>query len=229
MKGAIMQPYFFPYIGYYQLAYEVEKFVFLDDVNFIKKGYINRNAILLKGRRHQFSIPVVQVSQNRYISEHNYTGDFSSFLALVEQSYKKAPFYTEVFPIIQSVALGDDQNVARKNSKSLVDVFSYLGISRDFAFSSNISVGREYKAQEKILKICQSLSINQYRNAIGGKAIYSPEKFHAQGIEIKFIETHAHTYSQGVADFTPYLSMIDVLMHCDKETVRHLLSDYSLG
>lgn len=223
-----MQPYFFPYIGYYQLAYEVEKFVFLDDVNFIKKGYINRNAILLQGQRHEFSVPVAKVSQNRHINEHNYTGEFDSFLALVEQSYKKAPFFAEVFPIVQSVVLDANQNVAKKNARSLIEVFSYLGIHRDFSFSSDITLDEKYKAQERIIALCQKLHIDQYRNAIGGQQLYDIPTFNSAGIELKFIKSNIQSYPQGITPFVPHLSIIDVLMHCSKDVVMHHLTEYSL-
>lgn len=228
MIGAIMQPYFFPYIGYYQLAYEAEKFVFLDDVNFIKKGYINRNAILLQGRRHDFSVPVTKISQNRHINDHNYTGNFSQFLSLIEQVYKKSPFFADVFPIVQSVALNPDQNVARKNANSIACVFSYLGIERDFIFSSDMDLNVEYKSQDRILALCQKVGINCYRNAIGGQALYDKKIFAEKSIDLKFIETKIQSYQQVSANFVPYLSIIDVLMHCDKRAVSHLLTEYSL-
>lgn len=228
MIGAIMQPYFFPYIGYYQLVYEVEKFVFLDDVNFIKKGYINRNAILLQGQRYEFSVPVSKVSQNRHINDHNYTGEFEQFLSLIERGYKKAPFFSDVFPIIQSVALAPNQNVAKKNADSITSIFSYLNIYKDFSFASDNNLDGEYKGQERILALCQKLGINRYRNAIGGRELYDLESFNKNGIELKFIETQLKAYKQGAADFVPYLSMIDILMHCNKEEVIDLLNKYSL-
>lgn len=229
MKGAIMQPYFFPYIGYYQLAYEVEKFVFLDDVNFIKKGYINRNAILLQGQRHEFSVPVSKISQNRPINDHYYTGDFEQFLSLTEQAYKKAPFFADIFPLIQSVALDAEQNVARKNAKSITSVFSYLGTERVFGFSSQYQLSSEQKGQERILTLCQKIGIDRYRNAIGGQALYDKHHFAEKSIDLKFIETKARPYQQASAGFTPHLSMIDILMHCDKQTTYHLLTEYSLA
>lgn len=228
MIGAIMQPYFFPYIGYYQLAYEAEKFAFLDDVNFIKKGYINRNAILLQGQRHEFSVPVAKISQNRHINDHYYTGDFAQFLSLIEQAYKKAPFFADIFPIVQSVVLDSDQNVARKNANSIASVFSYLEIERDFIFSSDVSLDAEYKGQDRILALCQKLGVTRYRNAIGGQALYDAQSFAEKSIDLKFIETKIQHYQQTSADFVPYLSMIDVLMHCEKQIISDHLTNYAL-
>lgn len=228
MRGAIMQPYFFPYIGYYQLAYEVEKFVFLDDVNYIKKGYINRNAILLHGKRHEFSVPVSKISQNRAIRLHDYTGNYSDFVRLIEQAYKKAPLFDMVMPLVKGVVLDAETNVARKNAKSLVDVFAYLGLERKFLFSSDVELDSDPKGQERILALCKNLRISQYRNAIGGQALYNAQSFNAMGIDLKFIQAGIQPYPQGRHDFVSHLSMIDVLMHCDKASVLRQLSNYSL-
>lgn len=228
MKGAIMQPYFFPYIGYYQLAYEVEKFVFLDDVNYIKKGYINRNSILLNGARHEFSVPVSKISQNRTINCHEYTGDFSGFLKLIGQNYKKAPYFDAVMPVIEEVALDLDNNVARKNAKSVKMVFEYLDVSRDFCFSSDMRLQEIHKGQDRILALCNEIGIRKYRNAIGGQNLYAQEEFSSAGIELKFIQSNIRPYSQGKHEFVSHLSIIDVLMHCDKENIVSMLSEYSL-
>lgn len=228
MRGAIMQPYFFPYIGYYQLAHEVERFVFLDDVNYIKKGFINRNAILLQNERHEFSVPAEKISQNRAINKHNYTGEFSKFLSLIWQAYKKAPFFEQVMPLIESVVREGDNNVARKNAKSLTTVFSYLGIEREYIFSSDIALEAENKGQDRILALCKKLNINQYRNAIGGQSLYDSAAFQPVGIELKFIRSNINSYPQGIDEFVSHLSIIDVLMHCSKQDVIRQLSDYSL-
>lgn len=228
MNGAIMQPYLFPYVGYYQLAYEAEKFLFLDDVNYIKKGHINRNAILLHGKRHEFSIPVSKVSQNRTIHHHYYLGDYSVFLKLIEQSYKKSPHFNVIVPLIKRVILDSENNVARKNAKSITSVFEYLGISRNFLFSSDIHLEEDCKGQDRILALCKKLGIKSYCNAIGGQSLYSQEEFGAAGVELKFIKSNIQPYLQGEHEFVPRLSIIDVLMHCDRKVVAQYLADYSL-
>lgn len=228
MKGAIMQPYFFPYIGYYQLVYEVKKFIFLDNVNYIKKGYINRNSILLNGVRHDFVIPVRNISQNRTIDQHEYVGDFNDFLSSVKQGYKKAPNFEAAISLIERVVSDHDNNVARKNARTVTEVFDYLGILRSFSFSSMEDVDGALKGSDRILAISNKNGIDQYRNSIGGKNLYNHEEFAAAGIELKFIQSKILPYPQGVHEFTPGLSMIDLLMHCDKEHIVSMLSEYTL-
>lgn len=228
MRGAIMQPYFFPYIGYYQLAYGVEKFIFLDDVNYIKKGYVNRNSILFNKEKFYFSIPVEKISQNRKINEHNYTGDFLKFLNLIENAYKKSPNFHTIMPLIEDIALDQNLNVAEKNSKSLIDVFSYLDIDRDFLFSSKIDPLPKEKGEERILTLCKKSNINKYINAFGGQSLYDIQNFKNSKIELKFIKSNIPAYSQGCDNFIENLSIIDILMNCDKKETRELLEQYSL-
>jgi len=223
-----MQPYFFPYLGYYQLAYAVEKFIFLDDVNYIKGGYINRNSVLLESRIHKFSIPVSQMSQNRQIMQHNYVGDFSKFIELIYHAYRRAPYFQAVMPMIESIALDEDQSVSRKNAKTITSVFDYLEIKRNFIFSSSLAGLKRSKGQDRILDICASQHITEYRNAINGQDIYDKSDFENAGINLSFIQTHFTPYPQGGAEFTSHLSMIDILMRCNRHTVIGMLNNYSL-
>lgn len=228
MRGAIMQPYFFPYIGYYQLAYAAEKFIFLDDVNYIKKGYINRNSILLNGNKFDFSVPVEKVSQNRKINEHNYINNFSDFLLLIENAYKKMPQFNQVMPLIEEIVLDENLNVAQKNSRSLSAVFRYLDLHREFIFSSDIDQAHKDKGQTRILTLCKKTNIDQYRNAIGGQSLYEAKAFENENIELKFTKSNTSKYDQGSQEFIGNLSIIDVLMHCEKSTVIKLFEDYTL-
>ncbi len=228
MKGAVMQPYFFPYIGYYQLAYEVEKFVFFDDVNYIKKGYINRNSILMNGALHQFTIPVVGVSQNKKINEHFYVGDFSQFLEKIRIAYRWAPCFNDIFPMIQEAALGGNLNVAEKNAASIKLVFDYLGLDRSFYFSSGVQNDPPLKGQARIIDLCKKINVNEYVNAIGGRELYSQEDFGNEKMDLKFIKSDLQSYPQSSDNFVPNLSMIDVLMWNDASCVLNLLNKYSV-
>jgi len=228
MRGAIMQPYFFPYIGYYQLAYEVEKFIFLDDVNFIKKGFINSNSILLQGKRHDFSIPVLKVSQNRHISDHFYAGEFGSFLKTLESGYKKAPFFLDVWPMVEAVITDADNNVAAKNALSVTSVFSYLGLERNFEFSSRTRFAEPFKGQDRIIALCDELKIDRYRNSIGGRQLYSHDAFANKGIELKFIQSRCEEYPQPSTGFVKNLSIIDALMNISKSDLKAMLCQYEL-
>jgi len=220
---AVMQPYFFPYLGTYQLAAAVDEFVFFDDVAFIKKGYIHRNALLLDGSAHPFSNPVRNVSQNRSIREHEYAGDWRPFLALVAAAYRKAPHVDAAMALIESIALDPDENVARKNALTMRRVLDHVGIGRRWSFSSE-TPAPELRGQDRIIDLCRLRGARTYVNAAGGRALYTPAAFAEAGLSLRFLRTLPHAYRQRSADFVANLSMIDLLMHCTPAEIAALLS-----
>ena len=228
MKVAVMQPYFFPYIGYYQLVASVDEFVFFDDVTYIKKGHINRNSILLNRNQFDFTIPISKVSQNKKILDHYYSGEFESFFRKITYSYKKAPWFLKVIPIIERVIFDSNNCVAEKNAKSIQMVCEYIGLNRAYSFSSALRIDEKFKAQDRVIEICKRKKSSEYHNASGGINLYRSEDFKKDGIELKFVKTKSMVYSQGDRDFVPNLSIIDVLMWNDLATVRSLLQEYVL-
>lgn len=221
---AVMQPYFFPYLGYYQLARAADRFVFLDDVGFIKQGYINRNSILLNGQAHRFSLPVQGISSFRHINEHRYTGDWAPLLALLAQAYRKAPHYQSGMALVEAVVRHADENVARKNARSITQVFEYLGLPLHHAFAADTpNPGEPLRGQERVLALCAQHQAGTYLNAPGGRELYGHAAFEARGITLRFLRTLPHGYPQMAPDWTPNLSMIDLLMHCAPAQIVALL------
>jgi len=225
---AVMQPYFFPYIGYYQMAFSVDEFVFFDDVNFFKKGYINRNRILLHGRSHQFTIPISQASQNRKICELQYAAQWGQFLRLIKVAYCHAPFFQDAYSLIESTVINEEENVAIKNASSIMNVFHYLGITRRWSRAQALDLGKALKGESRVLEICARKNATTYRNSFGGKSLYSHDSFRSRGIELTFIHPSELSYEQRTGSFTPNLSIIDVLMFCSVEQTKHLLGQYIL-
>lgn len=223
MKLAVMQPYIFPYIGYFQLAATVDKFIFLDDVNYIKKGYINRNEILNYNQRCRFSLPVENVSQNRLINQHYLVGDFQHFLKMLRNNYINAPFFPEVYQFIKALCDAGEQNVARFASDSVQAVFAYLGLKLVSCVSSAYDTAG-LKAQDKILTLCNQAGATDYVNPIGGVALYHGAAFAAQNIKLWFLQPTIKPYKQFTDEFLPALSIIDVLMFNNKADVRNMLN-----
>jgi len=123
---AVMQPYLFPYIGYYQLAYHSDFFIFYDDVNYIKNGYINRNTILTKNGRQLLTIPVNKASSFTKINELEFSSNVGKALASVTQAYSKAPYFSAVYPIIEQILTAENRSVSQMASRSVIEVFKYL-------------------------------------------------------------------------------------------------------
>lgn len=232
-KTAIMQPYFMPYIGYFQLIYAVDTFIVLDDVNFIMKGWINRNDILLNGGKHLFTIPLEKPSQNKLILETklNFSDkEKNTFLKTLQTAYKKAPFYKQVYPLLEEIILSEETDLTTFLIHSLKTVLSYLSIKKEILKSSETEKDNTLKAQNRILELCKITHTQTYINPIGGVELYNQADFEQLGINLRFIETQFDkiTYKQFKNDFVSGLSMIDILMFNSVPDIHYFLKQYKL-
>jgi hypothetical protein len=223
-----MQPYLFPYIGYFQLINAVDTFVIYDDVNYIKQGWINRNYILLNGKKHLVTLALSGASSFKLINEIRVGTSRSKFIRTVEQAYRKASFFDDVFSVIQTALDYEDNNLARFVSHALLSVSAYLKIDTKFMMSSDIKKDDALKGQDKILQICKTLGADVYINAIGGRELYSSDEFDKHSIKLYFMKTNDITYRQFDNEFVSNLSIIDTLMFNSRETVTELLNEYEL-
>jgi hypothetical protein len=231
MKIAIMQPYIYPYIGYFQLIKSVDKFVILDDVNYINKGWINRNNILVNGKSNLFTIPLKEASQNKKISEILISDDANwetKFLKTVLLSYKKAPFFEIVYPILEEITNSSKTNISKFNLHAIERICQYLEINTRIVPSSSIYKNDYLKAQDKIIDICIQENASIYINPIGGVELYNKQDFIDKKLELFFIKSKNILYKQFSNEFVPWLSIIDVLMFNSKEEVAGLLNQYEL-
>lgn len=229
MKLAVMQPYLFPYIGYFQLIYAADLFLIYDDVAYIKQGYINRNSILSANGATRFTIPVPGASSNKLISELAFSEDVGKILRTIEQSYSKAPHFEEVFPMIRRALELDDRSIASVCQKSFEDIFSYLGLEKQFKKTSELEYDRSASARDRLIAFCQQFGADSYINAPGGRKLYAKQDFAEKGIDLKFVDSLPVEYPQGNAEFIPNLSIIDVLMHCSPSKTLEMLAQYELN
>ncbi len=230
-KTAIMQPYFFPYIGYWQLISAVDEFLIYDDVNFIKNGWINRNNILLNSSKHLITVPLNRVSPFLPIKQIRTVGNKKNsekLMRTIEQAYKKAPHYNEVVPIIQETIFYPSDKIADAIYYSIQKVSEYLGINTKFTLSSTLEKNNNLKGQDKVIHICKLLNTTDYINAIGGLELYDKESFAKEGISLHFLKTGEITYKQFGNEFVPWLSIIDILMFNDIQTVKSYLKVFTL-
>jgi len=225
---AIMQPYFFPYIGYLQLINSVDEFVIYDDVNFIKQGYINRNSILGNNKPQTFTLQLKGASSNSLINEIELGNNGNKILKTIKQNYSKAPFFKGVMPLIEDILSNRENNLAIYVGSSLKKISKHLRISTAFHYSSELDKNSDLKAQDKVINICKNLNASHYINAIGGQAIYSKNAFEKSKIKLNFIKTDLQPYQQFEQTFIPYLSIIDVMMFNDINTINQHLQSYEL-
>lgn len=231
MKLAIMQPYFFPYIGYFQLINVVDKFIIYDDVNYIKGGWINRNNMLLQGKPHLFQVHLQKASPYKLINETFLLEDKKSeqvILSKIIQNYKNAPYFSAAFSILERVLLGESKTISELNEKGIREVCSYLNIKTEIILSSSEFKYNQLKGEQRIIDMCLNQKATSYINAIGGVELYDKINFSNHGIQLNFIKTNAIEYKQFNNDFVPWLSIIDVMMFNSPDEIGLMLNNYVL-
>lgn len=223
------QPYFLPYIGYFQLINTVDVFILADDVQYEKGGWINRNKIIQNGKSHYITLPLIKHSHNRTIQQHQISNDLSLILRSVEAAYKKAPFFKIIIPILEEIITFPDKRLNYFLFNSLTTVINYLGITTPLILNSSRNDETELRGQERVIHLCQSMSADIYINAIGGQELYSRERFAEEGIELRFIKPQLPPYKQlRTQEFVPALSILDIMMNVSKDEIRDMLKCYTL-
>lgn len=234
MKVGIMQPYLFPYIGYWQLIGAVDKFVLLDDVNYIMRGYINRNSILVNGRPYRFTIPVKKASQERLIMDTQLSftlEEKKKFLSTIRRAYKKAYHYGAVMPLIEEIIGNPEQDLTKFIRFSIEKIMGYLQIETELSVSSQMIKNNGLAGADRIIEICRRLGADEYVNPCGGRKLYSRESFIKNDMELYFLDTYSEKiiYDQGKEGFEPNMSIIDILFWNSVERIKGFLQEYKLS
>jgi WbqC-like protein len=233
VKLAIMQPYLFPYVGYYQLMDAVDRFVVADDLQFIKQGWINRNRLLVNGAAAFFTVPLKRHPADALIRDVEIDTSAGArwrrpLLATVANFYRRATSFDTVYPMVERVLDGPFTGIADMARASLREVAGYLGIGASIVESSSAYGNAHLKGQERVIDTCRTEGASDYVNAIGGRELYSREAFLAHGIRLHFVCPDAIEYRQFHAPFVPSLSIIDLLMFNTPADARGLLKRYRL-
>ena len=230
MKLGIMQPYFMPYIGYFQLMKAVDKYVIYNDVNYINRGWVARNNILISGKKQLFTISLQGASQNKHFTEIQVLDNFRKLVKTLDMNYSKAPFFQSTMGVMEKIFSYPERRLDFFIKNSFEQILFYLGIKTELILSSNLNKDDSLKGQNKILEICKILKADTYYNAIGGKELYDKEVFEDNGISLHFLKTDENLrYTQFPnMEFVPNLSIIDVLMFNSVEEVNKMLDDYTL-
>jgi len=233
LKIAIMQPYFLPYIGYWQLIQSVDKFVIYDDVEFSKGGWINRNRFLKNGKDEYFTIPLRKDSDflkigDRHISDSFFEKDRFKLLRKIISAYNGAANYKQGCDIVQKCFECSEKRLFDFIKSSIFLVCDLLNIKTEIVTSSSLKIDSSLRKHHRVIEICKKLGADTYINPIGGVDIYSKDVFKAEGVEIFFQKTDDIFYSQFGNEFVPNLSVVDMIMFNDLEFVKHSLSRFKL-
>ena len=243
MRVAIMQPYFFPYLGYFQLINAVDLFLLYDDVQYMKGGWINRNRILQNGAPAWFSMPVRHAHFKLPISARTYCDPIkngSALLSTLHTAYRKAPYFRCGIQLAEAIFTCGDESVVGYNHAALLKICAYIGIKTPIDLTSNAKTDQTLNAEERVIELCKQTHATQYINAAGGRHLYSSQLFSANNIELSFIEMdHNIEYCQSMTtpidkdfaqtpDFIQNLSIIDLIMFNSQPDVFKLSQKYAI-
>lgn len=227
MKLGIMQPYFMPYIGYFQLIAAIDIFIVYDNIKYTKKGWINRNRMLLNGTDAMFSVPLKKGSDTLDVVERELAAEFDrcKLLNKLKGAYGRAPQFELTYPVLERIVQHEEANLFRYIQHSIVLLCEHLAINTEIKISSEILIDHELKGQDKVLALCKAVGADTYINAIGGVELYNKADFRIQGIDLQFIKARSFEYAQFGDAFVPWLSIVDVLMFNTLNTVRAYINE----
>lgn len=229
MKIAIMQPYFFPYLGYFQLIKAVDKFVFYNDVNFIKNGWINRNRILVNNQSHYLTVQLKGASPNKLIHEIEFTDNRPKLLRTLYMAYRKAPQFDIVWSLVEKCLTFETDKISDLAINTIKEVCNYLDIKTTFEISSSsYPETKGLEKAERLKEICFKNQTDIYINPIGGQELYDKVDFKNAGLELFYLKSNLVEYNQSITPFIPALSIIDVMMFCTIEEINKMLKNYEL-
>lgn len=235
MKLGIMQPYFMPYIGYWQLMNAVDKYIIYDDVNYKKGSWVNRNRILMSGKPEGWgylNLNLDHASPNKKFNEISVLRDehfIKKQLRGIIGSYQKAPFFNEVFPLLEDIFTQKESQLAKYLKHSFEVVNKYIGIKTELIMSSDIVKNNDLKLEKKVIHICELMKADKYYSAMGGWDLYSKDEFAEHGIEFIFLKAKdSIKYKQFNNEFVPALSIIDVMMFNSVPEIQKMLDEYEL-
>jgi hypothetical protein len=228
---SVMQPYFFPYIGYFQLLAQSDVFVFSDDVQYIKGGWVNRNRILLQGKPAWLGLPVLYGPHRLAIRHRQYQLEPATVRRCkrqIQAAYERAPYFGTVFPLLGEILEYPVADVASFNINLIRRVAERIGITTRCVVASDLGIGPGLAGQELVIDICRRLRATRYVNPIGGTKLYQASRFARDGIELGFLRSTVPAYPQFAEEPVTCLSMIDVLMFNTPQAIRELMRHYSI-
>lgn len=227
-----MQPYFLPYIGYWQLINAVDKFVVVDNIKYTKKTWMNRNRFLLNGKDKLFTIYLKKDSDHLHIRDRylldNIESEQKKHLRRFENAYRKAPNYEEGIALLKDCLLFDEKNLFQYVFNSIKTICAYLDIKTELIVSSELNMDHSLRKEQRVIAICKALEATDYINPIGGVNLYNKQHFAEQGLNLHFQQVKPYLYTQFDNEFVPHLSIIDVIMFNSKKDIKQLLNMYEL-
>lgn len=230
---AVMQPYFLPYLGYFQMVNAVDQFVIYDDIQYTKQSWFNRNRFLLNDKPQYFTIPVKKDSDFLNVDEREVSPDYQhqkkEMMNRFIRAYKKAPLFEQVYPLLQDILNCEERNLYKFIRYSFDSVCDYLKIDTEVIPSSRVNGVEKLSGKERLIDICKKLGAEHYINLPGGRALYNKKDFKSKGIQLSFIDPIFTEYDQFGGEFIPGLSILDVMMYNTVDEIEKMLQRFELN
>ena len=230
-----MQPYFFPWLGYFSLIKHADQFILFDPVQFIRHGWIERNRILKQNEGWLY----IKVPLSRHpiqtLIKHVVIDDVQPWRQkLLAQlvTYKKiSRRYDEIYALIEVAIAPPFESIVELNRHTLQAVCRYLGFEKELPIWSqmNLTIEQPMAPDEWALNTCKALgNVDEYWNPPGGQSFFVPTKYEQMGIKLRFHQQCLRPYHQRRETFESGLSIIDVIMLNTPEVVNAMLDEYAL-
>jgi len=227
---AMMQPYLFPYLGYFQLIAISDVFVLGDDLQYVKGSWMNRNRVLVNGQPKLITFPLKKGRQAESVNQRWLCDDFEreadALLRMLERCYAKAPQREQVLPLLRDILHYPERNLALFTENSIRRLCAYLDIETPIHCGSSLGLPARMEMQDRVIQICHRMDGELYLNPIGGLELYCPARFRADGLLLRFLRMDDITYAQFKHPFVPSLSIIDVLMFNSRDEIKELLQRF---
>lgn len=225
-----MQPYFLPYIGYFQLIEAVDEFIVYDNIQFSKKGWFHRNRMLQNGKDEFFSLSLKKDSDyldvnQRQLSD-SWHADGEKLLRKIKENYRKAPYFADIYPLIEKIFSFEDKNLFNFLLNSILEICRLLEIKTKITVSSNLEIDHTLKSQDKVIALTKAAGGSTYLNPIGGLELYNPKAFEEENITLQFHKARPFSYPQFNQEFVAWLSILDLLMFNSVDEIKVWLKEF---
>lgn len=226
---AIIQPYFMPYLGYFQLLSAVDEVVLLDNVQYISGGWINRNRLSShQGKIEWMTVPLAAGSNRALILDRNVSTslDTEKMISRITSLYSSRPYVERAVEMLSLSLVSERRNLADFLDANLKSTCNFLGIQTPIFRASELVEKQSTKGTQRLIEICQIRKAKRYLNPIGGKQLYKPEDFSAKEIKLQFLNSKPPRYDQGYSPHNESLSIIDLVANLDNHDI---LESIALG
>lgn len=225
---AAMQPYLFPYLGYFQLIEHADVFVLGDDYPWVRAGWINRNRILDRGEPAMFTLSVVAAPASEPIAGRSvsdqYTRERRALLGRLTHAYARAPFARDVLPLVEQWLPASERRLLAILHATLTGVCGYVGITTPIELSSARPT-TDFRGVERVTRLVTAFGGTRFLNPPGGRDLYRRSEFEAKGLDLAFLDPALPVYPQvGAGPFVPSLSILDLLMNVSREHIREMVA-----